>query len=269
MAESESGSAISPTRDRKSLWIADVAHDRTRREQLVASIAAADVHDVEEEEEDLIVQGRAMFDVFATQGKTRRTRMKSLKRSKTIDRSRLKHDSQTGRLVGEGQALIRAPPEHVLAYLCDIDGKHFRTKLNRNIYVRYEIREVKNEHHTVLLIEMKTAPFRNRLLLVSVVWKKLSDDPRSYVWVVMSIDNHASVSAHEERHAVRAHVARCVIVTDIGGGSTRLEYAVSLDLQGHFPECTSPLADQPARALVSFRSPCCPLGSMRIVACEG
>jgi hypothetical protein len=206
---------------------------------------------LDDEEEELIAQGRSIFDVFATEGEARRTRARPLKQMRTIDRLRLKRDIKTGRLVGEGQALIRAPPEHILAYLSDTTGKHFQSRLNRNIYVRYETREVKNDHHAVLLIEMKTEPFRNRLLLVSVIWKKLSDDSRSYVWVVMSIDSHPSVSAHEEHHCVRAHVARCVIITDIGDGSSRLQYAMTSDLRGHFPECTPRPHAGCARAAIS------------------
>jgi hypothetical protein len=178
-----------------------------------------------------------MFDGFASQGNPR---TRKLRTSKTIDSARLNHDRKSGRLVGEARALIRASPDDVVAYLLDIDGEHFRSRLNRNIYVRYETREVKNEHHAVLMIEMSMAPLplRNRLLLVSVLWKKLSDDPKSYVWVVHSIESHPSVSALEERHAVRGHVARCVVVTDANDGSTRLEYAVSVDLKTHLPECT-------------------------------
>ena len=162
--------------ERKSRWIADGAHDHARREQLVQSMATT--ASLDDEEEELIKAGRSIFDVFATEGEARRTRARPLKQMPTIDRLRLKRDIKTGRLVGEGQALIRAPPEHILAYLSDTTGKHFQSRLNRNIYVRYETREVKNDHHAVLLIEMKTEPFRNRLLLVSVIWKKLSDDPR-------------------------------------------------------------------------------------------
>ena len=165
---------------------------------------ATDSLDEEDEERDrFVARGMKLFD----QGATKRRRR--FAHEETIDAARLAIDSKTGRLVGETRAVIRTPPEHVLAYLMDLNGKHFRSKLNPNIVVRYEVREVKSVHHTVAFVEFKTQPFTNRTFLLSLVWRKLSDDPRTYAWVLL---------------------------TETGDGSTRLDYAVVVELKGRFPK---------------------------------
>ena len=70
--------------ERKSRWIADGAHDHARREQLVQSMATATTASLDDEEEELIAQGRSIFDVFATEGEARQTRARPLKQ---IERS--------------------------------------------------------------------------------------------------------------------------------------------------------------------------------------
>ena len=210
-------------------WISDIDHDRTRREELIARMATDSLGEEDEERDQFVARGMQLFN----RGGTKKRRFAH---GETIDAARLEIDRKTGRLVGEVRAVIRGPPEHVVAYLMDLNGKHFNSKLNPKIVVRYEAREVKSVHHTVAFLEFKTPPFTNRTFLLSLVWKKLSDDPRTYAWVAMSIDRHHSLSSHEEAHAVRGGMEKCVLLTDIGDGSTRLDYAVAADLKGRFPE---------------------------------
>jgi hypothetical protein len=184
-------------------WISDSDHDRTRREELILRMATDSLDEEDEERDRFVARGMKLFD----QGATKRRRR--FAHEETIDAARLAIDSKTGRLVGETRAVIRTPPEHVLAYLMDLNGKHFRSKLNPNIVVRYEVREVKSVHHTVAFVEFKTQPFTNRTFLLSLVWRKLSDDPRTYAWVLL---------------------------TETGDGSTRLDYAVVVELKGRFPK---------------------------------
>jgi hypothetical protein len=46
--------------------------------------------------------------------------------------------------------IFGATPEEVVAYLMDIDGRHFQAKLDREFYPCYETREVVSRHHVVM-----------------------------------------------------------------------------------------------------------------------
>jgi hypothetical protein len=113
--------------------------------------------------------------------------------------------------------------------------RHFQSKLNRDLYPRYEVREIVNEHHSILFAETRSPPFRPRTLVCSLLWKKVCDEPLTYVWCATSIDGHASVTPEAEAHAVRASILRCVKLTALSSHSTKLEMATSLDLKGSFP----------------------------------
>ena len=118
--------------------------------------------------------------------------------------------------------------------------RHFQSKLNRDLYPRYEVREIVNEHHSILFAETRSPPFRPRTLVCSLLWKKVCDEPLTYVWCAVSIDGHASVSAEDELQAVRADVVRCVKLTALSAHLTKLEVVTSLDPKGNFPYAHPP-----------------------------
>ena len=118
--------------------------------------------------------------------------------------------------------------------------RHFQSKLNRDVYPHYEVREIVNEHHSILFAETRSPPFRPRTLVCSLLWKKVCDEPLTYVWCAVSIDGHASVSAEDELQAVRADVVRCVKLTALSAHLTKLEVVTSLDPKGNFPYAHPP-----------------------------
>jgi hypothetical protein len=117
----------------------------------------------------------------------------------------------------------------------DVNSRDFQTRLNRDLYPCYELREVVNQHHSIMFNEIRPPPFQNRTMVVSLVWKKVCDEPLTYLWCAVSIDSHPSVRPEDEAHALRADLARCVRLTALSSQSTKLEMVTSLDLKGNFP----------------------------------
>ena len=131
----------------------------------------------------------------------------------------------------------RLRQEDVIAFLMDFESKILLSTLSPKIDVRYEVLEVKSPHHTVVFMEKKTEPLKNRTWLLSLVWKKILDAPPTYIWVAAPRDQHPKIAHADEAHAIRAVGTRCVrCVLDLDGTSTRLEYACALDMGGHLPQ---------------------------------
>jgi hypothetical protein len=215
--------------DAQPPWLVDVEHDRENRKHMIAQMVA-DRHVYSDEEDSIIQRGLAMLEADSAQvGKVRQ-----FKHGPTIDSSWTKLDKGSGLLVGNTQCVIRgAGPLDIIAYLMDLHGMHFRSTLDPETDVRDELREVRNSHHIVEFYECKTAPFRNRTFLQALVWKKLSDT--QFVWCLAPIADHPSVTPSDERGTVRAEAVRVLRFTVIAQNVTRVEYACTLDLKGHFP----------------------------------
>jgi len=212
---------------------ADVAHDRGRRANIIQPMKATEqVYTAAENE--VVARALGLFDSFARH--RGRAHARRLSRPATVDRLQTKYDEGSGGYIGEGEASIYgATPEEVVAYLMDVDSRDFQNRLNRQLYPCYEVRELVNEHHSIVFNEMHRAPIQNRTMVCSLLWKKVCDEPLTYVWCATSIDGHASVTPEAEAHAVRASILRCVKLTALSSHSTKLEMATSLDLKGSFP----------------------------------
>ena len=194
--------------DAQPPWLVDVEHDRETRKHMIAQMVA-DRHVYSDEEDSIIQRGLAMLEADSAQvGKVRQ-----FKHGPTIDSSWTKLD--------------------IIAYLMDLDGMHFRSTLDPETDVRDELREARNSHHIVEFYEGKAAPFQNRTFLQAFVWKKLSDT--QFVWCNAPIADHPSVTPSDERGTVRAEAVRVLRFTVIAQNVTRVEYACTLDLKGHFP----------------------------------
>ena len=90
--------------------------------------------------------------------------------------------------------------------------------------------------HSIVFIELKTPPFKNRTWLTSMVCKRICDDPPTFLWVGVPLDTHPSIRPDDEHHAIRAEGSRCLRLTSIGPDLTRLEFCASLDLRGSLPQ---------------------------------
>ena len=213
------------------VWRVDVLHDQGRRANYTEPMQAAE-QAYTATETAVVARALGLFSSFARlRGRTRR-----LKCPSTVNRLQAKYDALRGVWIGEGQAVIyHATPEDVVAYLMDVNSRDFQARLNRDLYPCYEVRELVNEHHSIMFNKIRPPPFQDRTMVVSLVWKKVCDEPLTYLWCAVSIDGHASVSREEEAHAVRADLARCVKLTALSSHSTKLEMVTSLDLKGNFP----------------------------------
>ena len=209
-------------------WLADVEHDRATRADMIEQMVAGG-HLYSPEEDSKI---QALLAMLATDSShTRRARQ--LKHGATVESSWTKLN-EDGVLVGHTRLVIHgASPLDIIAYLMDADGDYIRSRFDPNVDVNYGVREVRNAHCSVTFSEVKTAPFRNRTFLQALVWKKLSD--ATYVWCTYPIANHSTVRPSDESHAVRAELVRCIRLTRLAHGATRVEYACSVDLKGRFP----------------------------------
>jgi hypothetical protein len=85
-----------------------------------------------------------------------------------------------------------------------------RSKITRTTLtssdIRDEVLEDVNGHRIVIFNEMRIAPFANRTWLNMGVWKRVSDEPRTYIWVLVPIQNHKDLHPEVSAHTPIAHV---------------------------------------------------------------
>jgi hypothetical protein len=214
---------------RAQAWLADVEHDRATRADMIEQMLAGG-HLYSPEEDSKIQELLAMLTTDSSQTRT----VRQLKHGATLESSWTRLD-EDGVLVGGTELVIHgASPLDIIAYLMDADSNYNRSRLDPNVDVQYGVREVRNPHYSVTFNEVQTSPaFRNRTFLQALVCKKMSD--ATYVWCTYPIANHSTVEPSDESHAVRAELIRCIRLTRLAYGATRVEYACSVDLKGHFP----------------------------------
>ena len=230
-------------------WLADLEHDRATRDEMVAAMAG-DGHAYDAEEDSMIQQRLAMLAANSAHAgelsrsdsltsAVRRTSGRAGQRAEakhgpTVDSRWTKRDDATGELVGYVELVIRgAEPLDIIAYLMDLNGRHWRSRLDPEVDVRAELREVRSLHHIVGFYEGKAAPLKNRTFLSTLMWKHLSD--AQFVWCLSPIADHPTITPSDEGDAVRAEAARVLRLTVIAQNVTRVEYACKLDLKGSCP----------------------------------
>ncbi len=222
-------------------WLIDVEDDSSSRNALIDQICHGN-HVYSEDESALIAHGVELLDAFADC----KGRVRSFRRSNSVNDARTKYDEKSGRLIGRVKCLIHASPEKVVAYLMHFDSRHLMSQWRPETDVRYEILEVQSPHHMIVFMEMKTPPLQNRTWLTAVLWQKVSDDPLTYVLVGVPIERHDKVAAEDEAHAVRAAGIRSFRLTRIADGTTKMTFACSLDLKGKLPQWVTDNVATPA-----------------------
>jgi hypothetical protein len=196
-------------------WLNDAEDDAAWRDAMVQEMREGE-HLYTEGEIAMIANGMALLDTFAT-GKGR---ARSLRRSKTVLIAETKLDKESGLVFGHVEAEVRTMPEFLVAYLMHFDSKYQASYLNPEVDVCDEVLEVLSPHHTVVFVEKRSAPLQNRAFLNALLWRKVCDAPLTYVWVTVPIEHHAKVPAQSD--AVRAEVTRCVRLTQMPNGVTRI-----------------------------------------------
>jgi hypothetical protein len=157
-------------------WLNDARDDEEWREAAVHEMREGE-HSFSPEETALIARGTALLGTFATgKGKAR-----PMRRSKTVELAETKHIEKSGLLIGHVEAVVRTSPEQVVALLMHFASKYNRATMNPVVDVCYEVLEMRSPHHTVVFVEKRTAPFRNRTFVNVLLWQRVSDAPLIYV----------------------------------------------------------------------------------------
>ncbi len=215
------------------VWIDDVEFDTKQRADRIAELesASGQVYDVREDA--LIAKGPSMFAIFeaSSAGATQ------LKHSALIMYSETKLHAATGLLFGRAAAMVRAMPQEIVAYCLVGDDSHFiQSTTDPTVFIRFEVVEHANAHHTIIFNRCKATGIADRTFLNSVVAKKVEDDPPTYMVVGLPIAQHDKITAKDEKGAVRAENCRAFKLTEVAAGITKMEYACSLNLGGSIPQ---------------------------------
>jgi hypothetical protein len=214
-------------------WIEDVAYDMAQRQDRIAAMESAPGCAYTCAENELIEKGMALFTRFESSSKSSVT---ELKHSATVTRLETNRDAATGRLLGRATAEVCATPQEIVAYLLNYDGRHLHYNDDPAVDVRDEILQYVNAHHAQIFNRKRARGVRDRTFLNSVVGKKTSDDPLTYVLVGVPIPDHAKVSLKDEAGAIRAENFRSFRCTEVTPGRTQMDYVCSLDLKGLIPQ---------------------------------
>ncbi len=79
-------------------------------------------------------------------------KVRQTKQGPTVNSSWTMYDKAAGQVIGNTRFLIRgAGPLDIIAYLMDVNGRHFRSGLDPHKDICFELREVRNAHHFNIL----------------------------------------------------------------------------------------------------------------------
>jgi hypothetical protein len=213
-------------------WLADLEHDAKQREDRIVAMdsVAGRVFDMLEAE--VLAKGADMFAVFEASS----AGAKQLTHSATVMYSETKLNAATGLLLGRAAAMVRATPPDIVAYMLNYDSRFLESTNDPTVFIRSEVVEHANAHHTIIFNRCKATGISDRTFLNSVVAKKVEDDPPTYVVVILPIAQHDKITPKDEKGAVRAENCRAFRLTEVAAGITKMEYACTLDLGGSIPQ---------------------------------
>ncbi len=193
--------------------------------------AAGRVYDMSEAE--VLAKGAEMFAMFEASS----AGAKQLEHSPLVTCSETKLDEATGLLLGRAVAMVRSTPQEIVAYSLNSDSRHIQSTIDPTVFIRFDVVEHVNAHQTIAFNRLKLGPgLSHRTFLNLAVAKKVADDPLTYLVVGLPIAQHDKITAKDEKGAVRAENCRAFKLTEVAVGTTKLEYACSLNLCGSIPQ---------------------------------
>ena len=214
-------------------WIEDVAHDTKRREDRIAELESASGQVYDLLEDALIAKGDAMFAVFEASSAA----ATQLEHSELIMYSETMLDAATGLLYGRAAAMVRTTPQEIVAICLDSVDSHFnRSTVDPTVFIRAEVVEHVNAHHTIIYNRCKAPGISDRTFLNSIVAKNVEEDPITYMIVALPIAQHEKITRKDEKGVVRGENCRAFKLTEVATGITKMEYACSLNLGGSIPQ---------------------------------
>ena len=229
-------------------WLSDIAHDTAQRQARILSIESASGSIYSEFEKKMIEDGVGKFAVF--EGISASTTHLAL--SKSIRRMQTKQDGATGLMLGLVETEIRAPAKAIIAYILNVDGRHFQSSVAANANMkRLESLESINGHHEVVFVRFGLPGIKlHRTFLNSFVAKCVADDPPTYVVAVVPVGQHPKIGPKDEAGAIRAENHRIFRLTEETRDRTKLEYVCALDLRGSIPRIVTNKVAIPAQLMV-------------------
>ncbi len=228
-------------------WLEDVSYDMKRRCERIVAMSSAPGRVYNAAESKMIEENLRMFAVF--EGSP--TGVSELRHSASIDRAQTKHEHASGCLLGRGEAVYRAAPHDIVAYMLNYDGRHIcKSTWNPDVDIRDETVQHVNGHHTIMFARKTLPGIRDRTFLNSIVAKQVAEDPLTFVLIGTPIASHDQISRKDEANAVRAENRRSFKITEVAPGRTRVEYVCSINLKGSIPQFATNMVVTPGQVRV-------------------
>jgi hypothetical protein len=216
-------------------WLDDVMHDTKQRSDRILAMKSAPGLIDSTSESVMIQENLSMFALFeGSEGSS--AGVSKLKHSATIDRMETKHEP-SGCLLGRAEAVYRAAPHDIVAYMLNYDGRHIcKSTWNPDVDVRDETVQHVNSHHTIMFARKKGLGIQDRTFLNSIVAQQIAEDPPTFVLIGAPIATHDKITRKDEAKAVRAENRRSFKITEVAPGRSRVEYVCSISLFGFIPQ---------------------------------
>jgi hypothetical protein len=232
-------------------WLADVTHDTALRQETTDAIEPASDQVYTTAEGALIDSGTAIFaDYDASSAPV--TKMKC---SAIMARSETKLDAAGRLLLGRAEVEIPASPQEIVAYILNYDGRHIG-KNDPTFDIRSEMVARVNAHHTIVFNRKKLGSgLSDRTFLNSLIAKKVSENPTTYLMVVVPIPQHTKITPKDEAGAVRAENFRIFRFAEVAPGRSKTDFVCSLDLHGLVPRRVTNMIAIPQQEFVFVLSP--------------
>jgi hypothetical protein len=224
---------IKPTMHSDSQWTENVDYDRSQRHARMGLMGSTEPQYTAAEVQALEA---GLFLLDCTTGSPDSADKSLQANYATLTRVRATHANALNRIVCDAECLIRgSSPEELCTFVLNNDSKIVASYADEGC-VRCETLEVPHAHHTITLVERRAKGIQNRLFLNSVVCKKLSDSPVTYLLVLMPLATHHDIHSNYQKHVITAMSMRAYRFTRVEDGVTRVEYASWLDLKGLVPQ---------------------------------
>jgi hypothetical protein len=125
----------------------------------------------------------------------------------------------------------------IVAYILNDDSRYFKSLYAADPnFVRAQVLETPNAHHTITFIRYKATGISDRTFLNAIVAKKVAENPLTYAVALVPIPSHAKIGSKDEKGAVRAELYRSFRLSEVVPGVTKLEYVTALNLKGGIPQ---------------------------------
>ena len=165
-------------------------------------------------------------------GSDRLTEFDALANKKTVESASPLAKFETAQKVGERNAygkasgIIRASPEQIIAYQMDFMSRLSQTAETINKRVISE-----NAHSKLVYMEkVIPKPWVNRDFLMRLLWKKLGDTNKNYVFAITPEIHHEYPA--NEGGLVRAEAPITIKLNALHEDETAVEYLIQLDIGG-------------------------------------